>query len=183
MGCARRGEGGIHQRVQLLMDSQAAITCQPCYYTHHHSERGSATTPAPWRCLAPCWPGKPLEAAIITHTVPTWIVPAAAPLPVPLATRCIDAIQCCPSFPLGLVCPAPQQTCTVQIPWHISATPVPSPPFAARSAPHSLAEPRKEAALPSWSGELAVTTSRCCPWELPCCDAESPPQPDSFRED
>lgn len=34
------------------MDSKAAITCQPCYYTHHHSVRGCGrhTSPSVLRC-------------------------------------------------------------------------------------------------------------------------------------
>lgn len=34
------------------MDSEAAITCQPCYYTHHHSVRGCGRHGSP--SVVPC---------------------------------------------------------------------------------------------------------------------------------
>lgn len=45
--------GGRHpSEVELLMDSKAAITCQPCYYTHHHSVHGCGRHASP--LVVPC---------------------------------------------------------------------------------------------------------------------------------
>lgn len=104
------------------MDSKAAITCQPCYYTHHHSVRGCGRHTSP--LVMPCTvlAGKTTANRYnYTDTAHQECFSAAAPLPVLLTPHCTDAVQCCLIFPL--VSPTPQQTSTVQTPWHIPAPP------------------------------------------------------------
>lgn len=124
------------------MDSKAAITRQPCYYTHHHSVRGcghhASPLAVPWSALAGKTTGNRYDYTGGAHQG------CFGCSPITCASG-YSLHRCCSMLP-GLssksYVPSPTASQQEANPMaHPRSTPAPSPSSTASLAPCSLAEP------------------------------------------